>query len=200
MNAPTELQLDALREVANVGCGHAANALSALVGGRTVQIDVPRVRLLPTMDLSEAIGGADADVIASGLRMEGGLSGKILLVLPEDDALRLVGLLLKRDIDGAGELPPDAQDAMNEVANIVASACLSAIGQLTRLKLLPSVPTLLRDTAGNVVDEVVNGGAGQRMMMLEARFNMRHSPAITGQLLVLPDAPSLRELLSRLGV
>jgi chemotaxis protein CheC len=200
VNAPTELQLDALREVANVGCGHAANALSALVGGRTVQIDVPRVRLLPTTDLPEAIGGGDSNVIASGLRMEGGLSGKILLVLPEEDALRLVGLLLKRDIDSTGQLPADAQDAMNEVANIVASACLSAIGQLTRLKLLPSVPTLLRDPAATVVDEVVNGGAGQRMMMLEARFNMRHSPAITGQLLVLPDAPSLKELLARLGV
>lgn len=199
MNAPTELQLDALREVANVGCGHAANALSALVGGRTVQIDVPRVKLLPTMDLPDAIGGADASVIASGLRMEGGLSGKILLVLPEGDALRLVGLLLKRDV-GSGELPADAQDAMNEVANIVASACLSAIGQLTRLKLLPSVPTLLQDTAGNVVDEIVNGGAGQTLMMLEARFSMRHSPAITGQLLVMPDAPSLKELLARLGV
>ena len=100
----------------------------------------------------------------------------------------------------AGMTPEQLVAAMNEVANIVASACLSAIGQLTRLKLLPSVPTLLRDTAANVVEEVVNGGAGQRMMMLEARFNMRHSPAITGQLLVLPDAPSLRELLSRLGV
>lgn len=199
MNAPTELQLDALREVANVGCGHAANALSALVGGRTVQIDVPRVRLLPTSDLPDAIGGAEASVIASGLRMEGGLTGKILLVLPEEDALRLVGLLLKRDMSGT-ELAADAQDAMNEVANIVASACLSAIGQLTRLKLLPSVPTLLQDSAGNVVDEIVNGGAGQTLMMLEARFNMRHSPAITGQLLVLPDQPSLKELLARLGV
>ena len=198
MNAPTDLQLDALREVANVGVGHAANALSALVGGKTVQIDVPRVRLLPTSDLPDAIGGADAQVIASGLRMEGGLTGKILLVLPEADALRLVSLLLKREVEG--ELPPDAQDAMNEVANIVASACLSAIGQLTNLKLLPSVPTLIQDTAGNVVDEVVNGGAGTRLMMLEARFNMRHSPSIEGQLLVLPDASSLKELLARLGV
>ena len=31
-----ELQRDALREVANIGCGHAANALARLMGGKPV--------------------------------------------------------------------------------------------------------------------------------------------------------------------
>ncbi|MFL5320237.1 MAG: chemotaxis protein CheC [Myxococcaceae bacterium] len=198
LNGPSELQLDALREVANVGVGHAANALSALVGGSVVQIDVPKVRLLAVSDLPEAIGGADAQVVAASLEMTGGLSGRILLVLPELDANRLCSLLLKREV--SGELQSDAQSALNEVANIVASACLSAIGRLTSLKLLPSVPTLMQDSGGVVCDTLVDGAFGQQLMLLEARFMTRHSPAITGQLLVLPEAASLKELLQRLGV
>lgn len=198
VDAPSELQLDALREVANVGVGHAANALSALVGGSVVQIDVPRVHLLPVADLPEAIGGGDAQVVAASLEMTGGLGGRILLVLPDGDARRLCSLLLKREV--VGELGSDAESALNEVANIVASACLSAIGRMTSLKLLPSVPKLVQDSADVVVETLVDATAGLRLMMLEARFTMRHSPAITGQLLVLPDAGSLRGLLDRLGV
>ncbi|MFN7133862.1 MAG: chemotaxis protein CheC, partial [Myxococcales bacterium] len=36
-----ERDLDALREMTNIGCGHAASALSRLVGDRRVSIEVP---------------------------------------------------------------------------------------------------------------------------------------------------------------
>ena len=45
----TPLQLDALREVANMGAGHAATALSQMTGG-TIMISVPTIpcRMPPT--------------------------------------------------------------------------------------------------------------------------------------------------------
>jgi len=49
VRALKELQLDALREVANIGAGHAATALSQLTG-RTVMIGVPEVNVRPTGD------------------------------------------------------------------------------------------------------------------------------------------------------
>ena len=39
------LQLDALREVANIGAGHAATALSQMTN-RTIMISVPEVNIL----------------------------------------------------------------------------------------------------------------------------------------------------------
>jgi len=41
-----ELQLDALKEVANIGAGHAATALSQLTS-RTIMINVPEVNIRP---------------------------------------------------------------------------------------------------------------------------------------------------------
>lgn len=197
---PTELQLDALREVANIGCGHAARALSQLVGGRKVQIDVPRVVVAPTGNFTELLGGPDAPLVAATLEVEGELTGRLLVVLPESDAHRLCGLLLNSPSAGAFE---EAQkSALGEVANILGSACLGAIGKLIGLRLVPSVPTLVQDIAGAVVEDALAKGDRQDQLgvVLEARFSTSSAPPIGGQMLVLPDRPSLKTLLQRLGV
>jgi chemotaxis protein CheC len=197
---PTELQLDALREVANVGCAHAASALSQLVGGRKVQIDVPRVMVTPINEMAGLVGGADARVVAAQLGMEGELKGHLLLVLPEKDAFELVGLLLNER--GHAPLSEIQLSALGEAANIVASACLSAIGTLANLRLLPSIPTLNHDTVGQVLDdasELSDTGSGL-VVLLEARFFTATQPLVGGELWVLPDEASLQKLLQRLGV
>ncbi len=197
---PTEIQLDALREVANIGCGHAASALSQLVGGRKVQIDVPRVVVTPVSEMPLMLGGADTKVVAALLEMQGELTGDLILVLPEKDALQLCSLLLNAPC----EMPLSVvqKSALGEAANIVASACLSAIGTLTGLRLLPSTPTLSQDEVGVVVEEALaktRTSAGL-LVVLEAKFHTTRAPEIGGQLLVLPDRASLATLLAKLGV
>jgi chemotaxis protein CheC len=197
---PTELQLDALREVANVGCGHAASALSQLVGGRKVQIDVPRVMVTEVDQMSALVGGQDARVVAAVLGMEGELQGQLLLILPENDAHLLASLLLNQPSRGA--LTDVERSAIGEAANIVASACLNAMSALTGLRLLPSTPTLSQESASEVMDEAMEHTATQAglLVVLEARFFTASNPLIGGQLLVLPERASLKKLLERLGV
>jgi chemotaxis protein CheC len=198
LNPPSELHLDALREVANIGVGRAASALSQLVGGRKVLIEVPQVMVLPVSEVTELIGGMDAPVIAASLGMTGELEGSLLLVMPEPDAHRLCGLLLNLQSSGALEDPQ--RSAFSEVANILASACLTAIGTLTQFRVLPSIPTLAQDTAQAVVQNALAQDSQGKGVVLEARFSITPAPPITGQFLVLPKAQSLDKLLARLGV
>lgn len=196
--APTELQLDALREVANVGIGQAATALSRLLGGRRVMLSVPHVALLPLREVEGLLGGAQAPLVAVSLEMTGGLRGQLLLALEEPHAQRLASALL----GGTGALGEPGLNALREVANIAGSACLNAISHLTSLKLLPSPPLLERDVARVVVQRALaaGGAAASAVMVLEARMLLEGSPGVEGQLLIIPEAPSLRTLLSRLGV
>ena len=53
------LQLDALREVANIGAGHAATALSQMTDS-TIMISVPEVNVRPLEEVAELFGAADA--------------------------------------------------------------------------------------------------------------------------------------------
>jgi chemotaxis protein CheC len=51
----SEAQLDALRELANIGSGTAATALSQMIG-REVRLSVPRALTLPLADAVDACG------------------------------------------------------------------------------------------------------------------------------------------------
>ncbi len=194
---PSDAQLDALREVANIGCGHAANALSRLMGGRKVDLSVPRALVTDPAGAAELLGG-EAPVVASWLGMTGELRGVLLLVLPTQDGTALEALLLGgRDADAA-----ERDSMLMEVANIVASACLSAIGKLTGWRLMPTVPSLRRGSAHGVVDAAVGQvrGAVGPVVVLEARFSSAAAPEVSGQVLLVLERDSSHALLARLGV
>lgn len=203
MNAPpppSELQLDALREVANVGCGNAASALSRLVGGRRVSIEVPRALVVDVDDLSALVGGHERQVVAATLEIHGEMAGRVMVVLESGDAHRLCELLLNAPTEH--KLKEAERSAFSEAANIVASACLSAIGQLTGLALVPSVPTVDEDDGASVVEELLERSDPSVgvAVVLETRFTASAALPFEGQLLVVPHPASLRQLLSRLGV
>src|SRR3954469_5340197 len=65
-------RLDALREVANIGAGHAATALSTLTGTR-IMISVPMVNIVPPGDFVPEIA-PDVEVVAVQMGMSGSIS------------------------------------------------------------------------------------------------------------------------------
>src|SRR5881628_233523 len=89
------LQLDALREVANIGAGHAATALSQMVG-ETIMISVPTINVSPLEDVPPQVAAPDEPVAAVLMHMLGDLTGRTMLVFPRHAALRLAELMLRR--------------------------------------------------------------------------------------------------------
>jgi chemotaxis protein CheC len=189
--------MDALREVANIGCGHAANALARLLGNRRVDLSLPRVMVASAPEAAGVLGGSEP-VVAAKLGITGELRGRMLFVLPPQDGSALEWLLLRGQTENAVE----RESAMSEAANIVASACLSAIGKLTNWKLLPSVPVLQRGPAREVVAGAVAETEGEASpeVVLETRFQSAGTPSVSGQMVLVLERESARRLLQRLGV
>ena len=79
------LQLDALREVENIGAGHAATALSQMTN-RRIMITVPEISVSRLEDVAGLLGKPDEIVAAVLLHMLGDLTGRTLLVFPETAA------------------------------------------------------------------------------------------------------------------
>ena len=194
--APTAVQQDALAEVVNIGSGHAASMLARLVGGDGVMVEVPHVSLVDSAQLATLLGGGGTQVLAAEFSIDGGLPGRLFWVLPRADARRLSARLLRRPTAG-GPLSADETSALNEAANIVASACLTGIGRLLNLKLLPSPP----DLAEGAVETLLGGkGASFDAVVMEARFAARDSPSYGGQLVMVFDAAGIAALLGMLGL
>src|SRR5881628_3261214 len=143
------LQLDALREVANIGAGHAATALSQMVG-ETIMISVPTINVSPLEDVPPQVAAPDEPVAAVLMYMMGDLTGRTLLVFPRRTAIRLAGLLLRRDSNGDG-FSEMQQSAIKEAGNILSSAYMNALSDFMGMMLLPSPPSMAVDMSTAVL-------------------------------------------------
>lgn len=144
--------LDILREVGNIGAGHAATAMSALLN-RKIDMTVPSVRVLPLSEMMELAGGADQEVVSVSLHIEGDAGGNMFFMLAVEEADQFIKKLIGDDSftfrDQSAR--PIGFSAMQEVGNILSGSYLSALGDFTRLKLQPSVPELAVDMFGAIM-------------------------------------------------
>src|SRR2546422_907575 len=85
-----ELQIDALREVANIGAGHAATALSQLTN-RKIMISVPQINIVRLEEVPDLLGNPQDVVTAVLMHMLGDLTGRTLLLFPESVGRRACG-------------------------------------------------------------------------------------------------------------
>ncbi len=199
LRALTPQQLDALREVANIGAGHAATALSQITEER-IMISVPQLTIAPLGDVPNQVAAPEEPVAAVLMRMEGDLSGLTLLVLPKPIALRVAGLMMRRTVDALGRIE---ESAIKEAGNILAAAYLNALADFMRMTLLPSPPSLAVDMSDAVLNstylEIAQGS--DFVFCVESEFQLEdHDERLRGFFLLLPDPPSLQAILRAIRV
>ena len=146
-SALSEKQVDILREVSNIGVGHAATALSQMIGHQ-INMCVPSVRVLPFSQVPEMVGGAERPMAGVYCRLMGDVTGYILLIFPSASADALVRLLLEDPNVTAAEWSKEVASSIGEIGNILASSYLNALGSLLRMTLIPSIPSMAYDMAG----------------------------------------------------
>jgi len=197
------VQLDALREVANIGAGHAATALSQMTG-QTIMIAVPTINITPLDEVPPSIASPDEPVAAVLMNMLGDLTGRTLLVFPRSTAIRLGELMLRRPHVGGGDLTELEQSAIKEAGNILSGAYMNALSDFMGLLLLPSPPSLAIDMARAVLTTAYLQFGSDRDLVfcVETEFVMQDAGEhLRGYFLLLPDMVSLRAILRavRLG-
>jgi chemotaxis protein CheC len=196
------LQLDALREVANIGAGHAATALSQLTK-RKIMISVPEITVTPIEEIPKLLGDADAPVAAVLMHMLGDLTGRMLLMFPEADARLLCDLLNKWEIGTTTHFAELEQSSVKEAANILGGAYMNALADFMGMMLLPSVPSLVIDLAGAVLTTAyLNFGHDRDFVLcVQTDFEFQNVDlTLTGQFLLLPDSASLKAIFDAIRV
>ncbi|MDO8964501.1 MAG: chemotaxis protein CheC [Coriobacteriia bacterium] len=195
-----EMQLDALRETGSIGAGHAATALSQLVG-HGIEIDVPILEIMEIGDVPELFGGPETLVAAAYMRLLGDIGGSMLFVAPRSSSLALVDLMRARPVGTAKSFGAEEEALVTHVASILVSAYVASIGRLADLSLLPARPAFALDMAGALLEAVTSeaGMQASRAVLLRTRF-FDSEVAVDAYLFFLPDATGLEVLLGRLGV
>ena len=196
------LQLDALREVANIGAGHAATALSQMIGG-TIMISVPTINVSRLEEVPPQISAPEEPVAAVLMHMLGDLTGRTLLVFPKPTAVRLAELMLHRPGGTSNELGEMEQSAIKEAGNIISSAYMNALSDFMGMMLLPSPPSLAVDMSTAVLTTAYLQFGTDRdyVFCVESEFYMTDvEERLRGFFLLLPDPASLQAILRAVRV
>lgn len=189
----TEMQLDTLREVANIGSGTASTALAQLLH-RPVDISVPHAELLGLTAGIAALGqrGALTGVL---VRVAGDVPAIVLAVVTDDERERLCDLL------GAGGSPELASSALSEAGYILACHYLGSLEKLTGLALEPLTPQLVTDEPPGALGAAVveRLGGADVALFIDTQLAVEGEPCGLSFLFV-PGADAAAALLTGLGV
>jgi chemotaxis protein CheC len=189
-----DLQLDALRELANIGSGTAGTALSSLLG-RPVVISVPNAAALDLVDAVDAAGAPEDVVWAVVVTVHGDLEATALLVIGDQDAAAICALL--------GVVPDSdtGRSALEEVGNILVASYVGALVSMTGFVLEMRPPTSARDMLGALVSTVLAARSEGRdfAIMLDSELGLEDD-AISLSFMLLPTPDGVSELLHRIGL
>lgn len=191
------LQVDALREVANMGAGHAATALSQMTGG-TIMISVPQLQIAPLASVGPTLAPDEQPVAAVVMDMLGDLTGRTLLVFPKPAVLRLAELMLRRPAGSSVALGELERSAVQEASNILSGAYLNALSDFMGMVLLPSPPVLAIERVASVVSHefLRLDPEADLVFVVETEFIMQEArERLRGFFLLLPDPASLQAIL-----
>ncbi|MCR6096065.1 chemotaxis protein CheC [Salipaludibacillus agaradhaerens] len=198
--------LDILREVGNIGAGNAATALSQMLN-KTIDMNVPAVRVVPFKEIGDTVGGEEAVVAAVFLLIEGDAPGNMFFMLPVNEASRFIQQLTgDPSIDFSDEpLNEMASSALNEVGNILAGSYLSALSDFTKLNLQPTPPAIAVDMTTAILSFglVELSRAGDYAIVIDTEINEKNNDDTIrskGHFFLLPDPDSLNKILQALGV
>jgi len=192
-----EIELDALKELGNIGVGHAATSLSQMLG-RLVVMSVPNVRVVKISELHEVIETEKivAGVVTALEDMENGQAGFLYVILPESSSEKVVRILLG---DSSDEELMDS--TIMEIGNILSSSFCDATAEMLGTVLIPTPPSFAKDYSISVIDAVVSQLAekSDHIVIFETELRERED-AIEILVMLIPSETFVNYILKMLSM
>lgn len=206
LNSISTLQMDALKEIGNIGAGNAATALSKLVKKR-VMMNVPSVRTATFDETMELAGGADHIVAGVYLRIDGDITGNMYFILSLTQAERFINQMMDSDQFSFDQPIEDelSLSALTEMGNILSGSYISALSDFTGMRIKPSVPVLGIDMVGAILGYglLEFSRVGDYAIVIDTdltELDVKDEKDVNGHFFLLLDPESFHTLFSALGV
>ncbi|HBX23680.1 MAG TPA: chemotaxis protein CheC [Desulfotomaculum sp.] len=197
----SKMQMDALQEIGNIGMGHAATSLSELLDSR-IDMGVPQANFIPFGKVIEIIGGYEELVSCVSLNLGGDVKGIVFFIFDEASTYRLVDMLTGRDDSSTTALDEIATSTINEIGNILTGAFVSAISNLTELRINTSVPIFAFDMLAAVFTSLMletGRPIEDSVLTIETQL-FKDDKEVRGYFFLLAETESISRLFATLGL
>ena len=196
----SDVQLDVMREVGNIGAGNACTALSTLLG-TMIDMSVPSVHLVDSNTAADYFGGEDQVVLGLKVAITDDLSGMMVHVVKKEFAERIINTFYLKTIEDITALDEMDSSVLNEMANITSGAYANALASLTGYFVNIGTPM---QTPGKLIDvmmvpirEIV--AEGEQLLIVDEMFIINEEKLTSNVVLAL-DKESMTKLFTKLGV
>ena len=186
----TEIEQDALAEIANMGVSRAANSLRQMVGEQ-VFLSVPTVQIVTRQAASKLVERNNSKrLVAVQQSFEGPFGGRALLIFPEAQSLEIVRSIVgdEHSLDDVIDLE---QEALAETGNIILNGCLATIANMLHRTMRMSLPSIVRGDGAALFGSAAL--AEQFVLFLYIDFNIKKRD-VRGFIALLMDLPSIAAL------
>lgn len=191
------LQLDALKEVSNIGAGNAATSLSMLLG-KKIDMSVPAVNVIKLEEAVELSG--ESEVVGIVVRVLADIPGNILLVFDQKTANNIIGKLIGNNESPESEM---GKSVLCEIANIISASYMNSISKLTNLTIIPSVPAVAYDMLCAILTTIFieSNQYDEYILDIETVFlDDDTEENIGGHFYYIPMPGSLEKILKSIGI
>lgn len=191
------LQMDAIKEMVNIGGGNAATSISILIK-HSVDMNVPLIDIMSFKKLYEQIMSEDEIVYAVTTQVIGSGGGIFLFVLTEQAAEEISNMMLQKQIENNDEL---VDSAIKELVNILVNSFLNAISQLLDTRLLSSIPHLTVDMFGAIISSLYMAydQFDDDVLIIKNEF-FYSGNKMDAYLYFIPETGVLEKLFSEIGI
>jgi len=189
----TEFQRDAIKEVGNIGIGHATTSLSRMIN-KQVWLSLPESRLVPLTEIPVLVH-KKVPVVGIVLEMKTDAKGFFLLLLSKPSAKYLIKLVIGES-DENKEFDEMEDSVLKELGNIMSGTYITALSNFLGISIGLSTPYNVYDISEAIVNQIVGTMSldVDNVLFLRTEFSI-NSEKIDGDIIIFTDSVSLAKIL-----
>ena len=195
--AYSEIELDGLKEIVNVGGGNAATSISQMINSR-VDMDVPEVEVMAYDELYQKIIADDVEMHAVLSKIVGDIDGALLFVIADESGQKIAKMMLGPDDNPSNEI---IASAVTELTNILFNSFLRAIGDMLQIQLIASLPISRYDFFGAIISSAYMAfdHYDEQILVIHNEFTYNNEN-LDASLFLIPGEGVLDKIFKALGI
>lgn len=183
-------EMDILREVGSISAAHGSIALSEILG-KKIELNMPSLDFIPSEMILERIIPTQIVVSVYG-HMLSGLTGRVLFILDEKSAFKLVDMCYKiREEDKkSGMLTEMGLSLIKEVGHVVITSYVGALSIILKKLIIPSIPVFVSGPIQQIINMAISPYSTEEYVLLVEAVFEEPNEKITGSfyLILNPEA------------
>ncbi len=202
----TDLQLDMLRELGNIGSGHAITALSELLN-KNVEVSLTSADINYFWKVPEMFDNHIKEVVGIYSEIPFDSSLVIIQLFTKESIINLINLLTEQDkkqiddLKNIFDMDEFSYSIIYEIGNILSGHYANALADLLSIKLVPHVPKIAIDTLNAIIDSIIAKYSQISDYMLLINSNLKVSDLnVKGVICFIPCTEILARLFEILNI